>query len=236
MTKRTPLTAQGISDRMTVLERQCLQAVREDAGKGGACDALRFLAQKAGLPEEGMCLFFVESARVSADQNAKRKPSPQDSTPEEVLSFARGLTNTSRKIRRLNKEAFWGAEHLLRSDATFQKLPDLLYMYARNVQLKAETFLRRRNLHRHPSLERKIRHRAKKEPFSGIHGLPDSGGIGSFQYRAEKELLETVQRLTGRMNREKVFSILRVIYPKFSLRAAKPESVRKREQRAHGKA
>jgi hypothetical protein len=205
MTKGTPLTAQEISDRLTAREREYLQAVREDSGKGGARDALRFLAQKAGLPEEGMYLFFVETARASADQKAKRKPIPQDSTPEEVLSFARGLSNTSRKIRRLNQEAFWGAAHVLKSDATYQELPNLLYMYARNLQLKAEDLLRRRNIYRK---------------------------IGTPEHRADKELLETVQRLTGRKHRDKSAAILRVIYPLFGLTPEiKGESLRKREQR-----
>jgi hypothetical protein len=246
VTKRTPLAAQDESDRLTDMDLKCLEAVRKDVG---ARKALRLLAQKAGLPEEGMCLFFIESAWAS-DQNAKLKPSPRDSTSEEVLRLAASVRKTAQKIRRLNGESFWEAKRpawdlwgMMSEDQLdgvgFKNLPRILESYAHSVSMKAQRSLRRRRLHRNPGPQ----HRAKEErgsvifgtkevPGSIIRGRPNQRGIGKFQDRAEKKVLATVQRLTGRKYRDKCAAVLRVIYPLFGLTPKiEGESLRKREQR-----
>jgi hypothetical protein len=251
MTKPTPATAQDVSERLTDKERKCLEAVRREPE---AREALRSLAQKARLREEWMCMPFIEAAWASG-QSAKLKRSENDSTPEEVLRLAASVRKVADKILRLNSEKFWEAwrpasdlwstmtEQQLES-VGFKALPRLLESYAHNMCIKAQRALRRDRLYRNPGSQRRgereetgsIFFGTKEVPGSIIRGLPQCC-IGSPQDRAEKALLETVQRLTGRKHRDQCAAILRAIYPLFGLKAkAEGESLRKREQRERPRA
>jgi hypothetical protein len=215
MKKRTLDATQGVSLRLTDRERECLEAVRKDVE---ARYALRFLARKAGCTDEMWIIAFVESVRAFVDQNAKQEPGPQDSRPEEVGRLAVSICRIAQRIRSLNKENFWDAECPAwqwdgmmpvhpddRMD--FENLPRALEMYARSVSIKAVRILRRREVDRDPR-------------------------VGSTRYRAEQELLEIIQRVTGRKYRDKAASILRVVYPQFGLTSKiEGDSLRKREQR-----
>lgn len=251
MAKRTPRTLLAAEDRdilrlgrrvgmprpgidLTDRERKCLEAVHQDVE---AREALRFLARKTGRTEKWWITNFVVTTWMDTVQKEFWRGSG-DSEPKELLEHAARVLETAQTIRQLNSERFWNtecpdvgvfeeddlrrekmAEHtwalrvnpcaFAKTKRAFENLPHTLEMYARSLRYKAWLVLGFHRLHRRE---------------------------GNFQHRMVAGLLECVRRLAGRMYRNKVAAILRVIYPMAGLRAVEGESLRKRDRRKQGRA
>lgn len=214
MTKRTPETAQGGSDRLTARERKCLENVRQDTG---ASLALRSLAEAARLTEQQCIAIFVEFVWGPVDfQNAKGKPNPK---PEEIKRIVKPILKAAWMIQRLNTASSWGAtrpakwhcrmpeypREIKATERAFEDLPSTLKMYAQSLSIKAERMIFS------PKAYRKMRH------------------------RMEAALHQRILSLTGKRHRADVAAILCILNPMAGHREVQGESFRKREQRARRK-
>ena len=223
----------GLGD-LTDREKKCLAAVRQDIEAG---PALRFLAKKARRREEHLIRNFVMAVWggevLRAGLGGRR---PGDSEPEELLNLAASLFETAETVRKLNGQRYWHPEcpsaavfqeneiqreriaenfwvqrpkprAFEETKRAFENLPHTLEMYAKNLRHKVA-----------PEFHSRMRHRRE----------------GNIQHRMVGDLLQYIHSLTGRMYRDKVAAILRVINPIAGVAAVEAESLRKRDRRKRG--
>jgi hypothetical protein len=195
---------------LTARERRVLMAIDADPE---ARKDFYFISRKIGCTAEKLIIDFVVEAWG---------PKPDADEAEAVMnrrnleSFASRIKNLAVKMRSINDLSYWNFSFpragLIAGDQTylekqFRELPELLSLYARNVELKV----------------------ISDRTFDKDH--PDSRGKAA-EFEFSEALCMWLKQKTGRRYRDRVASIQRVTYHLAGRRApASGETLRKREAR-----
>jgi len=186
---------------------QDLQRYLDEINKNEAArDALKFFTEQSESSKESWLFLFLAVVKTSVDQLAKQEFGLTDTKPEKALKLAQQIDNIAHRIRSLNEEPHWMAERLGIAKAKVLDLSNIMHSYSRMLSSEAESISRRQALY-------------KK--------------IGNSRHRAEEELFEKIEELTGRKYRNKAAEILGVLsrMPEHGLYPANGESHRKRKYR-----
>jgi hypothetical protein len=196
---------------LTDREKNVLRAIRRDPEANKSLD---FLSRKTGCSVEDLIINFVQEAW--GPRSFDELDAWVDMWPE-LKSFACKLKELALRMKVLNQLSDWNLTALYaglvagdrgRLEKAFRELPDLMLLYARNVETKSET----------------IRRYEKVDP--GPHGKV-------LELVFANELSRWLRQRTGRSYRDHVVAIQRVTYREAGRKRipASGETLRKRDLR-----